>query len=54
VVRLFALHTIVGVAAGAILYRFVPGSVWWFMPLFAGLVLAIPLAYFTSMPWLGR
>ena len=54
VVRLFALHTIVGVAAGAVLYHFVPGSLWWFMPLLAGLVLAIPLAYFRSMPRLGR
>jgi membrane glycosyltransferase len=54
VMRLFALHTALGVTAAAVLYWYVPNSLGWFVPLLAGLVLAIPLVYLTSSAPLGR
>jgi membrane glycosyltransferase len=53
VTRKFAVHTIVGAAAAFVLWRYAGTSFNWFVPLLAGLVLAIPLAAFSSSPLLG-
>jgi membrane glycosyltransferase len=54
VIRLFAPHMILGLGASWALYHYIPDEFWWFAPLLAGLVLAIPLVYFTSSIALGR
>jgi len=54
VARKFAPHTLIGLAAGFVLYRYVPVDFNWFIPLLAGLVLAIPLVVLSSSPLLGR
>ncbi len=53
VARVFAAHSLIGVAATIILWRYAPGSFNWFVPLLAGLWLAIPLVVFSSSPMLG-
>ena len=54
VARKFAPHTLIGLAAGFVLYRYVPVDFDWYIPLLAGLVLAIPLVVLSSSPLLGR
>ena len=54
VARKFAPHTVIGVAATFLLQRYAPESFDWFLPLLAGLWLAIPLVAFSSSPLLGR
>jgi membrane glycosyltransferase len=54
VARQFAVHTIIGVAVGILLSRYAPDSFNWFLPLLAGLWLAIPLVVFSSSPLLGE
>ena len=46
-------HTLIGILAGAALYRFAPASLGWFMPLLLGLVLSMPLVWISSSPRLG-
>jgi membrane glycosyltransferase len=53
VARKFAVHTLIGVAASLILWRAAPDSFTWFVPLLAGLWLAIPLVVLSSSPLLG-
>jgi membrane glycosyltransferase len=53
VARSFAAHTIIGLVATFILWRFAPDSFNWFVPLLAGLWLAIPLVVLSSSPLLG-
>jgi membrane glycosyltransferase len=53
VARKFAVHTVIGVAATLILWRAAPDSFSWFVPLLAGLWLAIPLVVLSSSPLLG-
>jgi membrane glycosyltransferase len=53
VVRAYWPHTVAGIAAAFLLQRFAPGSIGWFVPLLAGLVLAIPLTALTSSRKLG-
>jgi membrane glycosyltransferase len=53
VARSFAAHTIIGLAVALLLWRYAPGSFNWFLPLLAGLWLAIPLVVFSSSPLLG-
>ena len=53
VVRTYWPHTLAGIAAAFLLQRFAPGSIGWFVPLLAGLVLAIPLTALTSSRKLG-
>jgi len=50
----FAPHTIIGLAAGLLLQRYAPDSFDWFLPLLAGLWVAIPLVAFSSSPMLGN
>ena len=52
VVRGFAAHTLVGVGAAAVLYG--TGAFGWFVPLLAGMLLAIPLVWLTSSLALGE
>lgn len=52
VVSAFIPHTIVGIAATVVLWD--TGAFGWYVPLLAGLWLAIPLVFFTSSPLLGR
>ena len=54
VARSFAVHTAIGLAVTLLLWRYAPGSFNWFLPLLAGLWLAIPLVVFSSSPLLGR
>jgi membrane glycosyltransferase len=54
VVRSFAVHTVIGLAVTLLLWRYAPGSFNWFLPLLAGLWLAIPLVLFSSSPRLGE
>jgi len=53
VARIFAIHTGIGLAATFLLWRYAPGSFDWFVPLLAGLWLAIPLVALSSSPRLG-
>lgn len=50
----FAPHTVIGMAVAALLWRYAPDSFNWFLPLLAGLWLAIPLVSITSSPFLGE
>jgi membrane glycosyltransferase len=52
VIRGFLAHTVIGIAATVILWK--TGAFGWYVPLLAGLWLAIPLVFFTSSPLLGR
>jgi membrane glycosyltransferase len=52
VIRAFATHTFIGIAATVVLWE--TGAFGWYVPLLAGLWLAIPLVFFTSSPLLGR
>jgi len=54
VARKFAPHTVIGLVATILLWRYTPGSFNWFLPLLAGLWLAIPLVLFSSSPRLGE
>ena len=49
----FAPHTIVGIVVGIAAWRWMPGDFWWYLPILAGLALAIPLSWLTSLPALG-
>jgi membrane glycosyltransferase len=51
VARGFAAHTVIGILATAILWH--TGAFGWYVPLLAGLWLAIPLVLVTSSPLLG-
>jgi membrane glycosyltransferase len=45
---------LLGVAAGLVTWFYVPGFFWWFTPVLAGLVLAVPVSVLTSRSDLGR
>lgn len=47
-------HTAVGLATGAASYYYVPDFFWWFTPVMAGLLLAIPLSMSTSRSSWGQ
>jgi membrane glycosyltransferase len=46
-------HTVVGLVWGGLVWWLDPATFWWFVPVFAGMVLAIPLSVFTSRSRLG-
>ncbi len=48
------VHTLIGLAAGALSYWYVPAFFWWFTPVLAGLVLSIPVSMLSSSMALGR
>jgi membrane glycosyltransferase len=48
------MQTLIGVAAGVFSYQYVPAFFWWFTPVLAGLVLAIPVSILSSSMTLGR
>jgi len=54
VLRKFAPHTILGLAAALLLRRYAPDSFDWFLPLLAGLWVAVPLVDLSSSPMLGK
>jgi membrane glycosyltransferase len=54
VARKFAPHSLIGAAATIFLWQYASGSFDWFIPLLAGLLLAIPLVVLSSSPLLGR
>jgi membrane glycosyltransferase len=54
VARKFAPHTIVGILVTFLLQKYAQDSFNWFMPLLAGLWLAIPLVLVSSSPFLGE
>jgi membrane glycosyltransferase len=47
-------QTLIGIAAGAISYYYIPNFFWWFTPVLAGLVLAIPVSILSSSAGLGQ
>jgi membrane glycosyltransferase len=49
----FGPHTAFGLAATALAYRYIPSGFWWFVPLLAGLVLAVPMACVSSSASIG-
>jgi membrane glycosyltransferase len=53
-VAIFSPHTAVAVTSAMVVYQCIPYSLWWFVPLFLGLALSIPLARATSSVALGR
>lgn len=53
-VRAFGIHTIIGVAACAVIYVLLPGIFWWFVVLFVGPIFAVPFAGFTGSTAVGR
>ena len=48
------IHTLIGLVAGVLSYRYVPAFFWWFTPVLAGLVLSIPVSMLSSSMALGR
>jgi membrane glycosyltransferase len=50
----FAPHTMLAIVGGALAWYFIPGSIWWFLPLLAGLSVAMWLCWVTSDPQWGR
>jgi membrane glycosyltransferase len=53
-VAAFAPHTMLAIFGGALAWYFIPGSIWWFLPLLAGLGVAVWLCWLTSDPQWGR
>jgi membrane glycosyltransferase len=53
-VRKFGVHTVIGLVVTVLLWRATPESFNWFLPLLAGLWLAIPLVLVSSSPFLGE
>ncbi|HSO83186.1 glucans biosynthesis glucosyltransferase MdoH [Thiocapsa sp.] len=47
-------HTLLAVGAGLLTYYYVPAFFWWFTPVLAGLLLAIPVSMATSRVWPGE
>lgn len=47
-------QTMLGVAAGVLTYFYVPAFFWWFTPVLAGMLLAIPVSMATSRVWPGE
>ncbi len=43
-----------GLVFGVVLWRVAPGAIPWALPTLAGSLLAIPFAWVTARPWLGR
>jgi membrane glycosyltransferase len=47
-------QTLLGVATGVLTYFYVPAFFWWFTPVLAGMLLAIPVSMATSRVWPGQ
>ena len=47
-------HTLIGLLAGWISYRYVPGFFLWLIPVLAGLILSIPVSMLSSSAYVGR
>lgn len=47
-------QTLIGIAAGLVCWFYVPGFFWWFTPVLAGLLLAIPFSMLTSRASIGK
>jgi membrane glycosyltransferase len=52
--RRHALHLVLGLIWGAVIYVCAPRFIWWIMPVLAGLLFSVLLAVWTSGPRLGR
>jgi membrane glycosyltransferase len=52
--RRHALHLVLGLVWGAVIYECAPRFIWWIMPVLAGLLFSVLLAVWTSGPRLGR
>jgi membrane glycosyltransferase len=53
-IRTFLPHTLAGAASAAFAWFYLPAIFWWMSPIFAGLVLAIPLTALAGSAALGR
>jgi membrane glycosyltransferase len=49
----FAPHTVIAIVAGYSAWTWTPEDFWWYLPLLAGLVVAILFAWLTSLPAVG-
>ncbi|MGE0385731.1 MAG: glucans biosynthesis glucosyltransferase MdoH [Gammaproteobacteria bacterium] len=49
-----AEHVVAGVVTGLLTWFYVPGFFWWFTPVLAGLLLAVPMSMLTSRSSIGR
>jgi membrane glycosyltransferase len=47
-------HTVVGLLAGWLSYRYIPDFFWWFIPVLLGMLLSIPFSMFLSNLRLGQ
>jgi membrane glycosyltransferase len=47
-------HILIGILSGIFMWELKPSLFWWFVPMFAGLVLSAPLSVFTSRVELGE
>jgi membrane glycosyltransferase len=54
IAQAFAAHTFIGIAATIAVYKFLPVSLWLFLPLFVGPIFSIPLVWLTSSAAAGR
>ena len=52
-IRTHGSQLFLGIGAGLVTWFYVPGFFWWFTPVLAGLVLAVPVSVFTSRSDLG-
>jgi membrane glycosyltransferase len=50
----FALHTVLAILGGALALYWIPSCIWWFLPLLAGLAVAVILCWVTSDPKWGE
>ena len=53
-IRTHGSQLLLGIGAGLVAWFYVPGFFWWFTPVIAGLVLAVPVSVFTSRSDLGE
>jgi membrane glycosyltransferase len=51
--RRHALHIVLGLVWGAVIFELAPRFIWWIMPVLAGLLFSVFLAVWTSGPTLG-
>jgi membrane glycosyltransferase len=52
--RRHALHLVLGIIWGLVIFELAPRFIWWIMPVLAGLLFSVFLAVWTSGPRLGR
>jgi len=54
IARAFVIHTLIGIGAAVAIDHWFEASLWWFVPLLTGPIIAIPLVRLTSSTTVGR